>query len=160
MKPIVNSQLTGKWYKITIDPESIELEFVEIFIYLSICLERTVNNILSKARKRNIFNCHDYLDLLYVGIKKDRSKYFRKTSLKILTRYNCNYLIVRRLFYRRKFVVLFYDEENGILILSDKKKDNVSIYSKRHNITLDIIEHYLSEIKLPKSIEIITDKLR
>ena len=42
MKPIVNSQLTGKWYKITIDPESIELEFVEIFIYQergkSLCL--------------------------------------------------------------------------------------------------------------------------
>ena len=36
MKPIVNSQLTGKWYKITRDFHSQEFKFTEIFIYLSL----------------------------------------------------------------------------------------------------------------------------
>ena len=59
MKSIVNSQLTGKWYKHTRDSHSHELNCVEIFIYLShkVNGQRSVNNNhldLSGNRMKNI----------------------------------------------------------------------------------------------------------
>ena len=52
MKPIANSQLTGKWYSIARTCNFFEIKFVEIFLYVSIAYE-------------------NYLDLLYVGITKE-----------------------------------------------------------------------------------------
>ena len=141
MKPIVNSQLTGKWYKITRDFHSQELKFTEIFIYLS----------LNERRKTSINNY--LLDLLYVGVKEDRSKILKKKSLRIKKKDKLNYLIIRSLFYRKKFRVLLFDNDNGILILSDKRK-NISIYSRRHKIEHEVLEDLLSKIKFSKSIDL------
>ena len=141
MKPIVNSQLTGKWYKITRDFHSQELKFTEIFIYLS----------LNERRKTSINNY--LLDLLYVGVKEDRSKVLKKKSLRIKKKDKLNYLIIRSLFYRKKFRVLLFDNDNGILILSDKRK-NISIYSRRHKIEHEVLEDLLSKIKFSKSIDL------
>lgn len=141
MKPIVNSQLTGKWYKITRDFHSQELKFTEIFIYLS----------LDERRKTSIDNY--LLDLLYVGVKEDRSKILKKKSLRIKKKDNLYYLIIRSLFYRKKFRVLLFDRDNGILILSDKK-NNISIYSRRHKIEHVVLEDLLSKIKFSKSIDL------
>ena len=85
MKPIVNSQLTGKWYKITRDFHSQELKFTEIFIYLS----------LNENKKKSSDNY--LLDLLYVGVKEDRSKVLEKKSLRIRKKDKLNYLIIRSL---------------------------------------------------------------
>ena len=141
MKSIVNSQLTGKWYKHTRDSHSHELNFVEIFIYLShkVNGQRSVNN--------------NHLDLLYVGVKEDRSKILKKKSLRIKKKDKLNYLIIRSLFYRKKFRVLLFDNDNGILILSDKRK-NISIYSRRHKIEHEVLEDLLSKIKFSKSIDL------
>ena len=141
MKPIVDSQLTGKWYKITRDFHSQELKFTEIFIYLS----------LNERRKTSINNY--LLDLLYVGVKEDRSKVLKKKSLRIRKKDKINYLIIRSLFFRKKFKVLVFEEDNGILILSDKRK-NISIYSRRHKVEHEVLEDLLSKIKFSKSIDL------
>ncbi len=141
MKSIVKSQLTGKWYKITRDFHSQELKFTEIFIYLS----------LNERRKTSINNY--LLDLLYVGVKEDRRKALRKKSLRIKKKDNLYYLIIRSLFYKKKFKVLLFDNDNGILILSDKRK-NISIYSRRHKIEHEVLEDLLSKIKFSKSIDL------
>ncbi len=141
MKPIVDSQLTGKWYKITRDFHSQELKFTEIFIYLS----------LNENKKKSSDNY--LLDLLYVGVKEDRSKVLRKKSLRIRKKDKINYLIIRSLFFRKKFKVLLFDKDNGILILSDKRK-NISIYSRRYKIEHEVLEDLLSKIKFSKSIDL------
>lgn len=141
MKPIVNSQLTGKWYKITRDFHSQEFRFTEIFIYLS----------LNERRKKSIDNY--LLDLLYVGVKEDRSKVLRKKSLRIRKKDKINYLIIKSLFFRKKFKVLLFDKDNGILILSDKRK-NISIFSRRHKVEHEVLEDLLSKIKFSKSIDL------
>lgn len=141
MKPIVNSQLTGKWYKITRDFHSQEFKFTEIFIYLS----------LNENRKKSYNNY--LLDLLYVGVKEDRSKVLKKKSLRIKKKDIINYLIIRSLFFRKKFKVLVFEEDNGILILSDKRK-NISIYSRRHKVEHEVLEDLLSKIKFSKSIDL------
>lgn len=141
MEPIVNSQLTGKWYKITRDFHSQELKFTEIFIYLS----------LNENKKKSSDNY--LLDLLYVGVKEDRSKVLRKKSLRIRKKDKINYLIIRSLFFRKKFKVLLFEKDNGILILSDKRK-NISIYSRRHKIEHEVLEDLLSKIKFSKSIDL------
>lgn len=141
MKPIVNSQLTGKWYKITRDFHSQELKFTEIFIYLS----------LNENKKKSSDNY--LLDLLYVGVKEDRSKVLKKKSLRIRKKDKINYLIIRSLFFRKKFKVLLFDKDNGILILSDKRK-NISIYSRRHKIEHEVLEDLLSKIMFSKSIDL------
>lgn len=141
MKPIVNSQLTGKWYKITRDFHSQEFKFTEIFIYLS----------LNENKKKSSDNY--LLDLLYVGVKEDRSKVLKKKSLGIKNKEKLNYLIIRSLFFRKKFKVLVFEEDNGILILSDKRK-NISIYSRRHKVEHEVLEDLLSKIKFSKSIDL------
>lgn len=141
MKSIVKSQLTGKWYKITRDFHSQELKFTEIFIYLS----------LNENKKKSSDNYH--LDLLYVGVKEDRSKVLRKKSLRIRKKDKINYLIIKSLFFRKKFKVLLFDKDNGILILSDKRK-NISIYSRRHKIEHEVLKDLLSKIKFSKSIDL------
>ena len=141
MKPIVDSQLTGKWYKITRDFHSQELKFTEIFIYLS----------LNENRKKSSNNY--LLDLLYVGVKEDRSKVLKKKSLGIKKKDKINYLIIRSLFFRKKFKVLLFDKDNGFLILSDKRK-NISIYSRRHKIEHEVLEDLLGKIKFSKSIDL------
>ena len=141
MKPIVDTQLTGKWYKITRDFHSQELKFTEIFIYLS----------LNEKREKSSNNY--LLDLLYVGVKKDRSKVLKKKSLGIKNKEKLNYLIIKSLFFRKKFKVLLFDKDNGILILSDKRK-NISIYSRRHKIEHEVLEDLLGKIKFSKSIDL------
>ena len=141
MKSIVKSQLTGKWYKLTRDFRSRELKFAEIFIYLSVNGLRTTNN--------------SHLDLLYVGVKEDRNKILRKMSLRIIEKSSYNYLIVSNFIFRKKFKVLLFDEENGILILSDKRMKKISIYSRKYKVKLDVIEDYLKKIEFKNPIKII-----
>lgn len=145
MKSIVKSQLTGKWYKLTRDFRSRELKFAEIFIYLSVNGPRTTNN--------------SHLDLLYVGVKEDRNKILRKMSLRIIEKSSYNYLIVSNFIFRKKFKVLLFDEENGILILSDKRMKKISIYSRKYKVTPDVIERYFRKIDFKSSVKIIIEEL-
>lgn len=140
MESIVNSQLTGKWYKITRTPQSRELKFMEIFIYLS-------------TNYKNVF------DLLYVGVKDDRSKILRKISLKISMKQKTCHLTAKGIFFKKRFKVLLFDEENGLLILSDRGMKNVSIYSKKYKISHETLEYCLNKIKFPNDIKLIINEM-
>ena len=128
MKPIANSQLTGKWYNIARTRNFFEMKFVEIFLYISIAYE-------------------NYLDLLYVGIKDDGSKVLKKLTLKILTKNDVNFIILRKGLFKKTFRILTFDDKNGILILSDKKMKNLSILSRKPTLSHETVENYLKQIK-------------
>ncbi|MBQ8222978.1 MAG: lipocalin family protein [Bacteroidales bacterium] len=127
MKSIVNSQLTGKWYQIAKTYNRYEMKFVEVLLYFSM-------------------NCRDNLDLLYVGIKKDRSKILKKITSYIIEKDNDTYIVFKGVFFVKKLKMLLYDEDSGIMILSDDKKDYLTIYSRKSSFNPIVIEKYLSTI--------------
>lgn len=128
MKPIANSQLTGKWYSIARTRNFFEMNFVEIFLYISIA-------------------CENYLDLLYVGVKGDRSKVLKKLTLKILTKNDVNFIILKKGLFKKTFRLLTFDDKNGIFILSDKKMKYLSILSRKPTLSHETVENYLKQIK-------------
>ena len=128
MKPIANSQLTGKWYNIARTRNFFEMNFVEIFLYISIAYE-------------------NYIDLLYVGIKEDRGKVLRKLTLEVLTKNDTFFIILKKGFFRKRFKILTFNDKNGILILSDKKMKYLSIFSRKPTLSHETVENYLKQIK-------------
>lgn len=128
MKPIANSQLTGKWYNIARTRNFFEMNFVEIFLYISNAYE-------------------NYIDLLYVGIKEDRSKVLRKLTLEVLTKNDTFFIILKKGFFRKRFKILTFDDKNGILILSDKKMKYLSIFSRKPIMQHEVMESYLNQIE-------------
>lgn len=128
MKSIVNSQLTGKWYQLARTFNHYEKSFVEIMYYISI-------------------SCEKYDDLLYVGVKENRSKVIEKLSLKILTKCGIDYIILKKGLYRKTLKILTFDNKNGILILSDNKMKYISILSRKMFVNHDDIEKYLNNIE-------------
>ena len=128
MKSIANSQLTGKWYNIVRTRNFFEMKFVEIFLYISIA-------------------CENYLDLLYVGIKEDRSKVLWKLTLETLTKNDTFFIILKKGFFRKRFKILTFDDKNGILILSDRKMKYVSILSRKPTMKHEIVENYLNQVE-------------
>ena len=128
MKSIANSQLTGKWYNIARTRNFFEMNFVEIFLYISNAYE-------------------NYIDLLYVGIKDDRSKVLRKLTLEVLTKNDTFFIILKKGIFRKRFKILTFDDKNGILILSDKKMKYLSIFSRKPTLSHETVENYLKQIK-------------
>ena len=128
MKPIANSQLTGKWYNIARTRNFFEMNFVEIFLYISNAYE-------------------NYIDLLYVGIKEDRSKVLRKLTLEVITINDTFFIILKKGFFRKRFKILTFDDKNGILILSDKKMKYLSILSRKPIMQHEVMESYLNQIE-------------
>ena len=128
MKPIANSQLTGKWYSIARTRNFFEMNLVEIFLYISIV-------------------CENYLDLLYVGVKDDRSRVLKKLTLKILTKNDVNFIIIKKGLFKKIFRILTFDGKSGILILSDKKMKYLSILSRKPIMQHEVMESYLNQIE-------------
>lgn len=142
MKPIANSQLTGKWYSIARTRNFFEMNFVEIFLYISIAYE-------------------NYLDLLYVGVKGDRSKVLKKITLKILTKNDVNFIIIKKGIFRKTLKVLLLDEKDGVLILADEKMKYVSILSRKPTLNYEMMECYLNRVEElnGKRIELYTNSI-
>ena len=128
MKPIANSQLTGKWYNVARTRNFFEMNLVEIFLYISIAYE-------------------NYLDLLYVGVKGDRSKILKKLTLKILTKNDACFVIIKKGIFRKTLKVLLLDEKDGVLILADEKMKYVSILSRKPTMQHEVMESYLNQIE-------------
>ena len=136
MKPIANSQLTGKWYSIARTRNFFEMKFVEIFLYISIA-------------------CENYLDLLYVGIKEDRSKVLRKLTLETLTKNDTFFIILKKGFFRKRFKILTFDDKNGIMILLDRKMKYLSILSRKPTLSHEVVESCLNQVEeLSREIEL------
>ena len=136
MKSIANSQLTGKWYSIARTRNFLEMKFVEIFLYISIA-------------------CENYLDLLYVGIKEDRSKVLRKLTLETLTKNDTFFIILKKGFFRKRFKILTFDDKNGIMILLDRKMKYLSILSRKPTLSHEVVESCLNQVEeLSREIEL------
>ena len=127
MKQIANSQLTGKWYSIARTYNLFEIEFFDIFVYISVSCERV-------------------LDLLYVGIKEDRSKILKKLTLNILTKNDSCFIVIRKGLFRKKMKVLTFDEKEGILVLADEKMKYVSVFSRKAELRREVVEKCLNSI--------------
>lgn len=129
MKQIANSQLTGKWYSIARTYNLFEIEFFDIFVYISVSCERV-------------------LDLLYVGIKEDRSKILKKLTLNILTKNDSCFIVIRKGLFRKKLKVLTFYEKEGILVLADEKMKYVSVFSRKSELRREVVEKCLNSISV------------
>ena len=127
MKQIANSQLTGKWYSIARTYNLFEIEFFDIFVYISV-------------------SCEKIFDLLYVGIKEDRSKILKKLTLNILTKNDSCFIVIRKGLFRKKLKVLTFDEKEGILVLADEKMKYVSVFSRKSELRREVVEKCLNSI--------------
>lgn len=131
MESIVNSQLLGKWYQVAKTYNRREMCFVEVFLYFSI-------------------GCDENLESLYVGVKENRNKLLKKFSSKIIKKDDCMYLLFKGLFFRKRLKIEFFNEKDGVMILSDANNDYLTVYSKSCNFNIDNIEKYLSNIDFVK----------
>ena len=135
MKTIANSQLTGKWYSIARTYNRLEMNFLEIFLYVSI-------------------GCGNHLDLLYVGINDDRSKVLKKFDLEILPKDDACFIIIRKGLFWKKLKILTFDEKEKVLVLSDMKMQHILILSRKPELKHEIVEKCLNGIETLKGKEV------
>ncbi len=129
MKSIVNSQLTGKWYRIAHANSGFEMKFLEVFVYLSI-------------------SCEKCLDLLFVGIHEDRTKVLKKLSMRLIVNDKGVDIVLKYFFFRKKLKVLTLDKKNEIIIVADDKLKYLAIYSRKSVVRHEVIEKLLSDIDM------------
>lgn len=132
MKSDLSPRLLGKWYQIARSNNTYEKSFIDVFIYASMFYK-------------------DSFDLLYVGVKCDRSKVIKKLSLKISFKKESLSFIVRKCLFRKKIDLLFFDEREGFIVISDKKMKFFSIYSKNSKLRKSVVESYMSKIDFLKN---------
>ena len=68
-------------------------------------------------------------------------------TLKILTKNDSDYIVIRKGLFRKKLKVLTFDENEGILVLSDEKMKYVSILSRRAELRHEVVEKSLNGIE-------------
>lgn len=129
MKSIVNSQLTGKWYRIAHTNSGFEMKFLEVFVYLSI-------------------SCEKCLDLLFVGIHEDRTKVLKKLSMRLIVNDKGVDIVLKYFFFRKKLKLLTLDKKNEIIIVADDKLKYLAIYSRKSVVRHEVIEKLLSDIDM------------
>ena len=142
MKSIVNSQLTGKWYRIAHTNRGFEMKFLEVFVYLSI-------------------SCEKCLDLLFVGIHEDRTKVLKKLSMRLIVNDKDVGIVLKYFFFRKKLKVLTLDKKNEIIIVADDKLKYLAIYSRKSVVRHEVIEKLLSDIDMNvKEISLFSSSIR
>lgn len=142
MKSIVNSQLTGKWYRIAHTNRGFEMKFLEVFVYLSI-------------------SCEKCLDLLFVGIHEDRTKLLKKLSMRLIVNDKGVDIVLKYFFFRKKLKVLTLDKKNEIIIVADDKLKYLAIYSRKSVVCHEVIEKLLSDIDMNvKEISLFSSSIR
>lgn len=124
MNSVVSSQLTGKWYHIAGTCRRLEMYFMEIFLYLSLGDDCS-------------------LEGLVVAMRRRRTKIIKKFSLEIIYRDGSLFLDFKIYLFRIKFRMLFLDEKNAVMILSDKRQKHLSILSKKSSLDADYVEKIL-----------------
>ena len=142
MKSIVNSQLTGKWYRIAHTNRGFEMKFLEVFVYLSI-------------------SCEKCLDLLFVGIHEDRTKVLKKLSMRLIVNDKGADIVLKYFFFRKKLKVLTLWKKNENIIVADDKLKYLAIYSRKSVVRHEVIEKLLSNIDMNvKEISLFSSSIR
>ena len=142
MKSIVNSQLTGKWYRIAHTNSGFEMKFLEVFVYLSI-------------------SCEKCLDLLFVGIHEDRTKVLKKLSMRLIVNDKGVGIVLKYFLFRKKLKILTLDKKNEIIIVADDRLKYLAIYSRKSVVRHEVIEKLLSDIDMNvKEISLFSSSIR
>lgn len=115
MLPHVNSSLTEKWYQVSCPYNSQESGMIDVFVYVSTNLDES-------------------LELLYVGIKKNRKKIMKSYSVKFISKKDCLYLVLFNCFFRKVLKILTFDKKSGIIVISDKKQKKIWKFSNKNPI--------------------------
>ena len=110
--PMSNSGVSEKWYEVARTQEKSLFKKLDVFMYLSVTHD----------------NAFDLLYVSYDEINRCLTKcYHGKFVVKMCN----NYLIIRSGLWRKKYLVVDYDKETGIVALSNKRKSKCWILSKK-----------------------------
>lgn len=112
LMPMLCPGVTDKWYEVARTKERSLFKKLDIFVYLS-------------DVHRNTFK------LLYVSIDDINRRMTKCYHGKFVIRRLKNYLIIRNALWRKKFLILDYDESAGIISLVNKRKSKCWILSKK-----------------------------
>lgn len=112
LMPISYSGVSEKWYVVACTLERSLFKKLDVFLYLS-------------ATHDNAFN------LLYVSYDEINRRLMRCYHGKFVVRMRKNYLIIRNGLWRKKYLVVDYDETAEIVALSNKIKSKCWIMSKK-----------------------------
>ena len=112
LMPMSNSGVSEKWYEVARTQEKSLFKKLDVFMYLSVTHD----------------NAFDLLYVSYDEINRCLTKcYHGKFVVKMCN----NYLIIRSGLWRKKYLVVDYDKETGIVALSNKRKSKCWILSKK-----------------------------
>ena len=111
LMPMSYSGVSEKWYEVARTLERSLFKKLDVFMYLS-------------ASHDNAF------DLVYVSFDEINRRLTRCYHVKFAVRMKTNYLIVRHGMWRKKYLVVDYDENAGIVVIANKRKSKCWILSK------------------------------
>ena len=110
--PMSYSGVSEKWYEVACTLERSLFEKLDVFMYLSVTHDNTFN-------------------LLYVAYDEINRRLTKCYHGKFVVRMRKNYLIIRSGLWRKRYLVVDYDEEAGLVALSNKRKSKCWILSKK-----------------------------
>lgn len=113
-----------KWYEVACTKEKCLFTKLDVFMYLS-------------AAHDNSF------ELLYVSIDEISRRLTRCYRGKFVVRMRNNYLIIRNGLWRKKYLVIEYEESSGILILANRRKSKCWILTKNLPYDKSVLEKLL-----------------
>ena len=107
-----NPLMPDKWYEVARTRERSLFKKLDVFMYLS-------------ATHDNAF------ELVYVSVDEINRRVTKCYHGKFVVKLKNNYLIIRQGLWRKKFLIIASDEENGIVALTNRWKSKVWILSKQ-----------------------------
>ena len=123
-----NPLMPFKWYVVARTREKCLFKKVDVFMYLSVTHD-------------NAF------ELTYVSFDEINRCLTRCYHGKFVVRMRKNYLIIRSCLWRKRFLVVDYDESAGIVALVNRRKSKCWILSKKMPYDKSAFEKILKSVK-------------
>ena len=134
-----NPLVPCKWYEVARTREKSIFKKVDVFVYLSMTHD-------------NAF------DLLYVSIDEINRRLTKCYHGKFVVKIKDNYLIIRKGLFRKKLLIVAFDEASNIVALSNRRKTKCWILSKNIPYDEDALKMILNRLEAQgfdvKSIEL------
>lgn len=112
LAPMPALDMSEKWYEVARSREKQLVKKLDVFMYLS-------------AVHDNAF------ELVYVSFDEINRCLTRCYHGKIVVRMNKNYLVIRKGLCWKRYLVLGYDEKEGMLALANRRKSRCWVLSKK-----------------------------
>ena len=134
-----NPLVPCKWYEVARTREKSIFKKVDVFVYLSMTHDNS-------------------FDLLYVSIDEINRRLTKCYHGKFVVKIKDNYLIIRRGLFRKKLLIVAFDEASNIVALSNRRKTRCWILSKNIPYDEDAFKMILNRLEVQgfdvKSIEL------